>query len=171
MILEERLKLHHESLTRVIRFTRSADTKAGPVLALQFALVGTLAARFEKLQPILVADQWDIEKIVLVALVVLYIVFLVWVVATAAMVYIPIHSRTGKSLIFFEDVATMEYESFRVQVKEMSLDEVEDQLLDQIYRVSKIASVKMRRVRSAFILSVPSIVLWIVLLAWGSIQS
>ena len=168
--MEERLKSHYESLSRVIRFTRSADTKAGPVLAIQLALLGTLAARSEKIQPILLADQWDIERMAIVVLIILYLVFLISVVVLAAMVYIPINPRTGKSLIFFEDIATMEYESFRGQVKEMSPDEVEDQLLDQIYRVSKIASVKMRRVRSAFLLSVPSIILWIVLLTWGSIQ-
>ena len=169
--MEERLKSHYESLTRVIRFTRSADAKAGPVLALQLALVGTLAARFEKFQSIVAADQWDVERSVLIVLIVLYIVFVTCVVVLAAKVYIPINPSTGKSLIFFEDIATMGYESFLAQAKKMSIEEVEDQLLDQIYRVSKIASIKMRRVRMAFLLSVPSVILWIVLLTWGSIQS
>ena len=42
--MEERLKSHYESLARAIRFVRAADTKAAPVLGLQIALVGTLAA-------------------------------------------------------------------------------------------------------------------------------
>ena len=171
MTLEERLKSHHESLTRVIRFTRSADTKAGPVLALQVALVGTLAARFEKLQPIVMADQWDLTRFVLIALIILYVVFLLWVVVLAAMVYIPINPRTGKSTIYFEDIAAMGYESFQAKATEMSPEEIEKQLLDQIYRVSKISSVKMRRVRTAFLLSAPASALWVVLLAWGSIDT
>lgn len=124
--MEERLKSHYESLTRVIKFTRSADTKAGPVLAIQLALLGTLAARSEKIQPILIADQWDIERIAIIVLIALYLIFVIWVVVLAAMVYIPINPRTDKSLIFFEDIATMGYESFCVQVKEMSLEEIED---------------------------------------------
>ena len=168
--MEERLKSHYESLTRVIRFTRSADAKAGPVLALQLALVGTLAARFEKLQPIVTADQLDVEKSVLIVLIVLYVAFLTWVVVLAAMVYIPINPRIGKSLIYFEDIATMGYETFRVQSRNMSLEKIEEQLLDQIYRVSQISSVKMRRIRRAFLLSAPSSTLWVVLLTWGSIQ-
>ena len=49
MSTKERLRSHYESLSRVIRFTRWADTKAAPVLALQVALVGTLAARSDRL--------------------------------------------------------------------------------------------------------------------------
>ena len=45
--LEERLRSHYESLSRAIRFTRTADAKAAPVLALQVALLGALATRFE----------------------------------------------------------------------------------------------------------------------------
>ena len=169
--MEERLKSHYESLTRVIRFTRSADAKAGPVLALQLALLGTMAARFEKLRTIIFTDQWDIERIALFVLIVLYIVLVASVVVLAARVYIPINPRTGKSLIFFEDIATMGYETFCVKVKRMTEEEIEDQLLDQIHRISKIASVKMSRVRTAFLLSVPSIIFWIALLTWGSIES
>ena len=47
--LEERLRSHYESLSRVIRFTRTADAKAAPVLALQVALLGALATRSEEL--------------------------------------------------------------------------------------------------------------------------
>ena len=50
----------------------------------------------------------------------------------------------------------------------MSIEVIEGHLLDQIHRVSKIASLKMRRVRWAFLLSAPAGALWIVLLAWGT---
>ena len=167
--LEERLKSHYESLSRAIRFARTADTKAGPALALQIALVGTLAARFEKLLAIFTEGSWDMEKVALLSVIVLYLIFLITVVVLTALVYVPMNPRTGKSLIYFEDIASMEYRSFKEQASRMSPNVIELQLLDQVHRVSKIASVKMHRVRWAFMLSVPASILAIVLLAWGSI--
>ena len=74
----------------------------------------------------------------------------------------------GNRFIYFEDISAMDYELFESRAKEMSEDVIESQLLDQIHRVSKIASVKMRRVRWAFLLSAPASALWLVLLAWGT---
>ena len=167
--MEERLRSHYESLTRVIRFVRAADAKAAPVLGLQVALVGTLAARSDRLQAILVKEPSDIESIALIAVILLYSLLLVTVVAFAALVYVPINPRTGESFIYFEDIASMDYELFESRAKGMSEDVIESQLLDQIHRVSKIASVKMRRVRWAFLLSAPASVLWLMLLAWGTV--
>ena len=167
--MEERFRSHYESLSRVIRFVRAADTKAAPVLGLQIALVGTLAARSDGLLAIIVDEPCDIESIALIAVIVLYSFLLVAVVAIAALVYVPINPRAGESLIYFEDIAAMDYVLFESRAKGMSADVIESSLLDQIHRVSKIASVKMRRVRWAFLLSAPASALWIVLLAWGTI--
>ena len=166
--MEERIRSHYESLTRVIRFVRATDTKAAPVLGLQIALVGTLAARSDRLLAIIAENPQDVESIVLIAVIVLYSFLLVSVVAFAVLVYVPINPRTGESLIYFEDVAAMDFELFESRAKGMSEDVIESQLLDQIHRVSKIASVKMRRVRWAFLLSAPASALWLVLLAWGT---
>ena len=168
MIQDERLKSHYESLSRVIQFTRTSDTKAAPVLALQIALAGTLAARVENLASAFTSNIWDAERILIFTAIICYLMLAVVIVATAAWVYMPTSPRTGKSLIFFEDIAAMDFESFQQKAKAVSHDDLEFQLLDQIHRVSNIASAKMRRVRWALRLSVPSIILWIILLAWGS---
>ena len=140
------------------------------MLALQVALASVLAARFEKLLPILTEEPWDIERTIIIALVVLYVVALIAAIGLAAWVYVPRNPKTGKSiLIYFEDIASMEYKAFEERAKQVTPDVIEDHLLDQIHRVSKIASVKMRRVHWAFIMSVPSGVLAIVLVAWSSI--
>ena len=171
MISEERLKSHYESLARAIRFVRAADTKAAPALGLQIALVGTLAARSEKLWTIVGKFPWETEGTILAALLILYVSFVIAVVVLAALVYMPTNPRTGKSLIYFEDISHMEYEAFEAQAKEMTPDLIEHQLLDQIHRVSQISSTKMRRVRWAFILTGPSSLLWLVLMVWGSVNS
>ena len=166
--MEERLKSHYESLARAIRFTRTADTKAAPVLGLQVALLGTMAARFDRLL-LIIEEPWSAGTIILIVLIILYGFNLTIVIALAAWVYIPMNPRTGKSLIYFEHIASLEYEDFRSQATDMSEKVIEEHLIDQIYRVSKIASLKMRRVRWAFLLSIPTLVLWTILLGWGTV--
>ena len=166
--MEERLKSHYESLSRAIGFTRTADSKAAPALAIQVALVGTVAARFERLAPIIGKEPWDVESVALGVLLVIYAFLVVGVVAFAASVYLPRNPRIGGSLIYFEDVAAMSLESLKKQATSMDAETIERQLLEQIHTVSRIASVKMRRVRWAYYLSVPSVVCWVILLGWGS---
>ena len=167
--MEERLRSHYESLSRAIAFTRSADTKAAPALALQVALVGTLAARFDRLAPMLSVESWGVESFALVVLMVLYAVLLIVIVAVSASVYLPRNPRTGGSLIYYEDISMMPFESFREQAGLMTPELIEHHLLQQIHTVSAIASTKMRWVRWAYFLSVPSVVLWVILLGWGAI--
>lgn len=167
--MEERLKSHYESLQRTIRFVRTSDTKAAPVIALQIALAGALATRSERLLPIITQCQLDLEWAALVVVAIVYVACAATSVAIAASVYVPMTPRAGGSLIYFEDVAAMSYERFKERSTRMTPDDIERQLLDQIHRVSRIASSKMRRVRCAFALSAPASILGIVLLGWGSI--
>ena len=170
MIMDKRLNSHYESLSRSIAFTRTADAKAAPVLALQIAILGALAARFEKLIPALFAEPWCFERAFLWVILGAYLFFMGAAVAIAARVYMPTHPHTGQFLIYFEDIAAMQSEAFVKRAKEMSSDTIEEQLLSQIHIVSRIASAKMRRVRLAFLLSGPSLALGLILLAWGSVR-
>ena len=165
--MEERLRSHYESLSRVIRFTRIADAKAAPVLALQVALLGALATRLAELYSIVASGSWDLERAAVIGVTIIYIALLALVIGLAARVYMPMNAKTGDSLIFFEDIAAMEWEDFQLAARNMSHDLIERQLLHQIYVVSGVASVKMRRVRWAIIMSLPAILAWFVLLAWG----
>ena len=167
--MEERLTSHYESLSRVIRFTRTADRKAAPVLALQVALLGALATRFDRLQSIIVGSSCDAERVALVMVLVSFVASLLVAGGLAAAVYMPRNTKTGKSNIFFEDIAAMEYPEFESAARNMSSDVIERQLIDQIYRVSRVASIKMKRVRWAIWSSVPAVALGLILLAWSNI--
>ena len=171
MISNERLRCHYESLSRAITFVRSTDTKAAPLLAAQLALVGTLAAMSENLWAILGSPPWDAERILLVLLITAYGLIQLWAVTLAALVYMPMNPRTGASLIYFEDISSMEYEGFEERAMAMSPRMVEQQLLDQIHRISQIASTKMGKVRLAFQLSGVSGLMWVTLLIWGIIRA
>ena len=165
--MEERLRSHYESLSRVIGFTRTADAKAAPVLALQVALLGALATRFEELYLIIVSGPWDAERAAVIGLTLVYSLLLTAVIVLAALVYLPMNAKTGRSLIFFEDIAAMEWGEFQSAARNMSHDLIECQLLHQIYVVGGVASVKMRRVRWAIMISLPAILVWFALLAWS----
>ena len=165
--LEERLRSHYESLSRVIRFTRTADAKAAPVLALQIALLGALATRSEELYHLMISVPRDAERTAVIGLVIVYGLLLTAVIVLAAWVYLPMNGKTGRSLIFFEDIARMEWGEFQSAARNMSHDLIERQLLHQIYVVAGVASVKMRRVHWAIIISLPAILVWFALLAWS----
>lgn len=166
--MEERLASHYDSLSRIIWSIRSTDTKAAPVLALHVALIGTLAARAEKLLAILAECPWGTEHYILVVNIAIYLILVIFVMGLAFLVYRPINPLTGDSLIYFEDIAATPFNRFREQAQQMHPEEIENQLLTQIHRVSRIASVKMRRVRWSIMLTIPTCILWAVLLAWGS---
>ena len=165
--MEERLRSHYESLSRAIRFTRTADAKAAPVLALQVALLGALATRFEELYNLIVGGDWDAERAAVTGVTAIYGCLLAMVIGLAAWVYMPNNARTGRSLIFFGDIATMEWGEFQSAARNMSHDLIERQLIQQIYVVAGVASVKMLRVRWAIIMSLPAILVWFALLAWS----
>ena len=167
--MEERLKAHHESLSRAILFTRIADRKAAPILVVQVALIGTLAARSENLLAFITKGPQDVVVILLIFTLLIYLAFFATTVVVAARVYMPMTPSTGTSLIYFEDINVTAVESFIEQARQLDSEEIENQLLQQIHVVSKIASVKMQRVRHAFFLSAPAIVVWAVLIVWGSI--
>ena len=169
--MEERLHSHYESLQRVIGFVRLADYKAGPIAVLQIALAGALGTRLDRLLPIGQQADWGIEQIAITVMLAGYAVFMLGAIAVASWVYVPRNPRTeSKSLLYFEDIAAMSCERFTERAARLAPEEIERQLLDQIYRVSGVVSVKMRLVRWALILSAPAILLWIVLLVCGSIQ-
>lgn len=165
--MEERLQSHYEALARVIGFTRTADSKAAPVLAGHLALAGTLAARRGDWAGPLANGSWDTAVNILLVLLVVYASFSILALLMAGSVYLPRTPTNGTSLIYFADVGTMPLHAFIEQAKGMEPERIEEQLLEQIHTVSKIVVVKMHRVRWAYLLSAPAGAIWVVLLAWG----
>lgn len=163
--MQNRLQSHYESLSRAIRFTRMADTKAAAVLALQFVLLGALAAQFDELLATLIGGGSSFKDVALAIVATLYGISTLTAIVLAVWVYIPSTPKGGKSLIYFEDVADMNYAEFEMAALQLQSPDIERQLLKQIYQVSRIARNKMRRVRWAFYASGCSIFLGITLLA------
>ncbi len=77
----------------------------------------------------IVSGAWDAERVAVMGLTVIYGCLLAMVIGLAAWVYMPINARTGRSLIFFEDIATMEWGEFQSAARNMSHDLIEGQLI------------------------------------------
>ncbi len=169
--IEERLKSHYESLSRTIDFTKAADAKAAPMVALHIALIGALTFRSEPLFSILSQCPWDAEKISLFVMILLYACSSLCAIAIAGWVFFPRTPRKEKSLIYFEDIAAMSYESFQSRSSDLDSTTIEQQLLQQIFEVSIIVRKKMCLVRWALKISALSIVLWVILMVYSSIVS
>ena len=169
--MEERLYSHYQSLARAIDFTKAADAKAAPVVVLHVALIGALAFRAAPLFDKLSQWPWELCEVALVALMALYILTALGAIGVAGWVFLPRTPRARESLIYFEDIAAMGWELFESRSKKMDNCTIEQQLLQQIFVVSKIASQKMRRVKCALILSVFAIASWGGLLIWGIVVS
>ena len=114
-------------------------------------------------------DPDDPCTMILIVALFVYLAFFTDAVFVAARVYMPMTPCTGRSLIYFEDISAISLESFIEQARQLDSQKIENQLLQQIHAVSQIASIKMQRVRRAFFLSVPVVVVWAVLIVWGSI--
>ena len=168
--IDARVESHYKSLARAIDFTKVADAKAAPVVVLHVALIGALAFRSEPLLGILSQRPWDACGVMLLAALAIYISVSALAIFSAGRVFLPRTPREGKSLIYFEDIANMDYESFIKQSKELNKDVIEEQLLQQIFVVSGIASKKMQRVRCALILSGIALVLWVSLIGVSAVQ-
>ena len=169
--IEERLKSHYELLSRTIDFTKAADAKAAPMVALHIAFIGALTFRSGQLFRILVQCSWDLERISLVIVVFLYICSSLCAIAFAGLVFFPRTPRKENSLIYFEDIATMNFDTFQYQSKGLDPATIEKELLQQIFEISRIVSKKMYLVKWALIISIFSVLSWVYLMVCSSIAS
>ena len=163
-MMEERLRSHYESLARVIGWTRVADAKAAPILALHSALLGISAARTEAIRTVF-DDGSPLIGWLLAGLLAIFAVGVIAAFVSAARVYMPQTTGGGGSLIYFGSVADMTADEFVAQAKQLDADKIEHGLLEQVHIVSLIGSRKMARVRRAFIASAPALVAWVGVIA------
>ena len=75
------------------------------------ALAGTLAVRSDRLASIVTSEPLDAEATVFLVLIGAYGLFLILDIVATALVYVPRNPRTGKSLIYFEDISAMSMSS------------------------------------------------------------
>lgn len=169
--MEQRLRSHYASISRAIDFTKMADAKAASAVVLQIALIGALAFRAAPLVDTLKQFPYGVEQVPVLIITIAYGVCSLCSIGFAGWVFFPKTPRTGSSLIYFEDIASMPYEAFVERSRQINSTTIEQQLLQQIHQVSKIARKKMNKVKCALIFSGATVVLWAILMVWSSVTA
>ena len=154
-------------IERIAYMTQLADGKAAPLLALQATLAAVLVSSADKFEGLFDSGQPALAQAGAAVLVAVYAVSAAIVLVLTLSVYFPVLSRGRGSVLFFEDVRHMDLDDYVERSRNLSHEEVEDDLLAMIHASSAIASSKFHKLRWAFALSAVSLATWLPLMAWA----
>jgi hypothetical protein len=157
--LDDRLRSHYATYERVIGFTRVADVKAAPLLAFHSALIGVLVGESGSIVGTFEEASCS-EEVGMAILIAIYAATTLASLTSAALVYLPVTPPANSSLVYFEDIKAMKSDEFVGRSKALDSEMIEDHLLDQIHRVSAIASKKFARIRVSMLLAAPAFAAW-----------
>jgi hypothetical protein len=134
------VSLLETSLSRQLHWISAADAKTAPVLAIDTAMLASLAAFAPG------ATKWE-PLMLLLALVSVVLVScsLFFVVATQ----FPRTRSPKRSLIFFGDITTHSFEAYRAACQAWTEDQYVEDLIAQTYRNAEIAGEKFRNAKAA----------------------
>jgi hypothetical protein len=157
------------NLQRIHEWTRSADEKVSIFLAFQ-GIVLTLL--FERV------FSWTKNNFTLLC----NGYYVIAVIIALVLIAFSIHKSTSairprlnggkkKSIIYFGHISSLDSESFKKEVKNTNQNDYEDQLIDQIYISSKIASRKHTQFRDALICFLGGLAVLVIVFIIFSLQN
>lgn len=158
-----------KNLDRISEWIRSSDQKISIFLAFQ-ALVLTQVLPFGYK---IISNFYSFYPQYSLILIILGIFYLIFGVLIAGFSIIPklegiSHKpeNNKKSLLYFQDISLMKLESYKEKIKDITKEEYEDSLIQQIYVLSGIATKKHQQSTesvSAFLLGILLLIIWIII--------
>lgn len=149
----ERMQLSQWILERNLHWIAAADVKIGVVVALDTAMLGTLAAAFSAL-PAAQRTTWAYLFSVLAAC------FLVAALICARMSVLPRTEGPKSSFIFFGRIAEHNAPDYAEAFKKASEDDLLNDCLAQVHRNAQIACDKHAWVRAGMMWSFGAVAPW-----------
>jgi len=152
----DRVNAAWQQLNLVLSFFSRVDTKLSVVLGINLGMLAMVAARLPKVEGLTLP------------IIVLGICFLATLATSFWHIwngYFPDLRGGMGSLIFFRPISKMAESEFRVACASRSLRELEDDILNQCWRNSKILTCKFYSLRRAYIATLVAIMPWIALTA------
>ncbi len=140
-------------LSLQLEWVKAADAKVPPILAINIAMLGVIVALMKAL------TSWAIATAIFTAL---CLIPLVLSIGCLALAVFPRLSGTKGSNVFFGGITKKAKATYLEDVKNLSDDNYENDLLGQVYRNAEIAETKYVYVKSAFVSSFISIPFWLV---------
>jgi hypothetical protein len=148
-----RTELAEKILLLQLEWIRAADGKVSPLFAINLAMLGLIVALMKE------RNIWTLATIIFTAsclmLLTLSIVFLVFAM-------FPRLSGPKGSNIFFGGTTKKTANAFLKEVKSLTDEEIEEDLLRQAYRNAQIAKAKYFNIRLAFVFSFISVPFWLI---------
>lgn len=157
----DRLRTAQWILDRQIGWITSADAKVGVVVAIQAAMVGTLAAAYGS------AKQPEVSTLFFSGFALLLSVISL---VCAALALFPRTDGPSSSFIFFGKITTLTREKYVSQLSSVSEVELLADCSQQIHRNAEIAGEKHGHVKHAMIWGFASIAPW-VLAIWALVST
>lgn len=145
------MKVGEKILSFQLEWIKNADSKVSPLFAIDIAMTGIIVALIKAL------PAWTIPTAIFSSLtlipIVLSIIFL-------ALSMFPRLRGPKGSIIFFGGITQRSVESYIEEVKNVSTEKYETDLLMQAYRNAEIAETKFRFITYSFIATFISVPFW-----------
>ena len=134
----ERVRILENNLSRLLGWVSAADSRIGLILALDTAMLGSLAALAPR------ASGWEVAPAIFSTLAGGALLTSLLLLSFASF---PTTSGPRGSLIFFEGIASSETDAYLQSVNELTEEQYLDDLAKQCHRNAEIARKKFKWVR------------------------
>lgn len=152
----ERLQAAWNQLNLVLGFFSRIDAKLSVVLGID---LGMLAMAGGRMPPLHTMTWWMLLAAALFALALMASFYHLWRGA------FPDLNGGTNSVVYFKSIAGMSESAFRQAYSAALHAELADDLLNQVWRNSKILDCKFSSLRSAFVATICAVIPWVALLA------
>lgn len=156
---DSQLRFSETNFNTTKQWVELADKKATFILTIALAIFTASLAIAPRLDQIISSHITSgyIKYIIFGAFLILLSVFYIFVTILALNYLVSVispraapHSKR-KSVLFFQTIATMEIQEFKDKILKFNKNDIVDELLDQTYNNSVVASQKFEKVRKAII--------------------
>jgi hypothetical protein len=152
----DRVNAAWQQLNLVLSFFSRVDTKLSVVLGINLGMLAMLTARLPK------ADDFTLLIAVIGSIFAAPLIVSFWHIWHG---YFPdLRGGTG-SLIYFHPISKMTENDFRTACVSRNFQELEDDILNQCWRNSKILTCKFYSLRHAYVAAAVAIIPWMALIA------
>ena len=152
----DRVNAAWQQLNLVLSFFSRVDTKLSVVLGINLGMLAMLTARLPK------ADDFTLLIAVIGIIFVAPLVASFWHIWHG---YFPDLRGGTESLIYFHPISQMTESDFRKACVSRSIQELENDILNQCWRNSKILTCKFYSLRHAYVAAAVAIIPWMALIA------
>lgn len=159
----EKTELYEKKLDRTLGWISNSDSKIGYVLAFNGVMIGLMINRVPEIIK-LMGKGFSISSLTFGFFSIAYLLIFSVSLYYGFKVVFPDIEERKESYFFFGSIAKMDKKKFKEGIKSMENEEIENQLLDQIYINSTIAKQKFENIQKSLKALLIGFICWAILL-------